>query len=76
MVRLAVAPAGYISTAEAALRSGYTNSYLIGLARSGRLRGLRVRYKWFIDERALEAFMINRETRTKVGRPRKGMRSV
>jgi hypothetical protein len=71
MVRLPVVPAGYISSEEAALRSGYTNRYLIDLARIGRLQGGRVGYKWFIDERALDAFVINRKARTKAGRPRK-----
>jgi hypothetical protein len=76
MIRLPVVPAGYISSEEAALRSGYTNRYLMDLARSGRLQGLRVMHKWFIDERAIDAFVINRKTRTKAGRPRKSVRSV
>jgi hypothetical protein len=59
MIRLPVVPAGYISSEEAALRSGYTNRYLMDLARSGRLQGLRVMDKWFIDERAIDAFVIN-----------------
>jgi hypothetical protein len=45
MVRLPLVPAGYISTEQAALRSGYTMDYLAGLARLGRLRALRVGQK-------------------------------
>jgi hypothetical protein len=73
MVRLPVVPAGYISTDEAALRSGYASRYLIDLARSGQLLARKVVRKWFIDERALDAFLINRKARTKLGRPRKSV---
>ena len=74
MVRRPLAPAGYISSEEAALRSGYTNRYLMHLARTGRLPARVVRRRWFIDERTLDAFVINRAARTKAGRPRKSMR--
>jgi excisionase family DNA binding protein len=76
MAPRSLAPAGYISSDEAALRSGYTNRYLMDLARVGRLQARRVGQRWFIDEQALEAFVINRETRTKAGRPRKSVRAV
>jgi hypothetical protein len=70
MVHLA-APAGYISSAKAAFRSGYTNRYLMYLARTGRLQARLVWRRWFIDQQALETFLTNRETRPKRGRPRK-----
>ena len=76
MVRRSIVPAGYIWSEEAALRSGYTNRYLLDLARSGRLQARRVGREWFIDERALDAFVINPEARTKAGRPRKGRPQV
>jgi hypothetical protein len=69
MVRRSIVPAGYISAGEAALRSGYTAIYLAYLARSGRLLARRVRRQWFIDERALDAFVSNQENRPKWGRP-------
>ena len=62
---------GYISSAEAALRSGYTADYLKTLARSGRLQGRRMANRWFIDVQSLDALLANRETRPKRGRPRK-----
>jgi hypothetical protein len=71
MPRRSLAPAGYISIKEAALRSGYTIPHLAVLARSGLLPACRVVRNWFIDERALGAFLSNRETRIKRGRPRK-----
>jgi hypothetical protein len=64
---------GYISSEEAARRSGYTIHHIGLLARSGRLQARRVANRWFIDERALDAFVTNRETRSKRGRPRKGL---
>jgi Helix-turn-helix domain len=76
MVRRPLAPAGYISSEEAALRSGYTNRYLMYLARTGRLPARVVRRRWFIDGQALETFLTNRETRPKRGRPGKSMRPV
>jgi hypothetical protein len=73
MVRRPLHLAGYLSAEQAALRTGYTPRYLADLTRIGRLPGRRVAQKWFIDERALDAFVTNREARTtKVGRPRKG----
>jgi hypothetical protein len=76
MVRRPLAPAGYISSEEAALRSGYTNRYLMHLARTGRLPARVVRRRWFIDEQALETFLAHRETRSKRGRPSKNTRPV
>jgi excisionase family DNA binding protein len=73
MVSRFLAPPGHLSIEDAALRSGYMSRYLIDLARTGRLQARRVGRKWFIDEQALDAFVINRETRT-LGRPRKSMR--
>jgi hypothetical protein len=70
MVHLAV-PAGYILSKKAALRSGYTNRYLMYLARTGRLQARLVWRRWFIDQQALETFLTNRETRPKRGRPPK-----
>jgi hypothetical protein len=75
MVRRSI-PAGYISTEEAALRSGYTTIYLAYLARNGRLLARQVRRQWFIDQRALDAFVTNQETRPKWGRPPKRTTSV
>jgi excisionase family DNA binding protein len=65
---------GYISTEEAARRAGYTVGHISILARSGRLLARRVRGRWLIDERALEAFATNELARKhgrKRGRPRK-----
>ena len=63
-------PAGYLSIAEAATRSGYTIDQLQHLARSGRLLARRVNTKWYIDDRSLDAFIANRESQPKRGRPR------
>jgi hypothetical protein len=68
MVRRSLAPAGYISTEEAALRSGYTINHLAELARTGRLQARLVWRRWFIDEQALETFLANRATHPKRGR--------
>ena len=76
MVRRPLHFAGYLSAEQAALRTGYTPRYLVDLARVGRLPGRLVARKWFIDELALDAFVINREARRKVGRPRKGRPQV
>jgi hypothetical protein len=76
MARRSLAPAGYISTEEASLRSGYTINHFAELARTGRLRARFLSGRWFIDEQALETFLTNRETRPKRGRPSKSMRSV
>jgi hypothetical protein len=75
MVHLVV-PSGYISSEEAALRSGYTLDHLRVLARGGRLLARHVGQRWFFDERALEAFLTNRETRPKRGRPSKSIPPV
>jgi excisionase family DNA binding protein len=61
---------GYISTEEAARRSGYHVNHIAVLAHSGRLLARRVGRRWLIDERALEAFVTNKRGR-KRGRPRK-----
>ena len=62
--------AGFISTEEAARRSGYHVNHIAVLAHSGRLLARRVGRRWLIDERALEAFVTNKRGR-KRGRPRK-----
>jgi hypothetical protein len=70
MKRRSPAGDGYVSCEEAARQGGYRASYLCELARTGRLPARRVKNKWFIDQQALEARLINRETRPKRGRPR------
>jgi hypothetical protein len=62
-------PDGYISTAEAAHRSGYTIGRIVILAKTGRLLARHVKGKWHIDERALDAFVANQERRPRRGRP-------
>jgi hypothetical protein len=63
------APEGYITTTEAARRSGYTIEQIANLARSGRLTGRHVRNRWFVDGLALDAFLANRNSRPKRGEP-------
>jgi hypothetical protein len=60
---------GYVSSAEAAARIGYSVNQINYLARSGRLRGRFVGKRWFINERALDAFVANRKSQAKRGRP-------
>ena len=55
--------AGFISTEEAARRSGYTVNRIFVLAQRGRLLARRVGRRWLIDERALEAFVANNLSR-------------
>jgi hypothetical protein len=76
MARRSLHVVGCISSREAARRSGYTVRYIGELVRTGRLLGRQLGTReWFVDERALDAFLANRETRTKRGgRPRKGER--
>jgi hypothetical protein len=64
-------PEGYITTAEAALRSGYTMERVVTLAKDGRLLGRLVGSRWFIDGLTLDAFVTNRKSRRKRGRPPK-----
>jgi hypothetical protein len=64
-------PEGYISRTEAAHRSGYRVDQIRIFARNGRLHARRVINRWFINERALDAFTANRATRPKRGRPPK-----
>ena len=54
---------GYISTEEAARRSGYSVSHISVLSRNGRLLARRVGRRWLIDEQALEAFVANNLSR-------------
>jgi hypothetical protein len=63
------APEGYISSAEAALRSGYTIGQIRVLAKQGRLLARSIGNKWLIDQRALDLFVANRKRRPKMGRP-------
>jgi hypothetical protein len=56
-------PAGYITSAEAAQRSGYSNNQILILVNTGRLVARLVGNRWFIDELALDAFVANRKTR-------------
>jgi hypothetical protein len=64
---------GYIWSSEAARRSGYSVTHIVNLVRTGRLLGRKQGTRWLVDERALNAFLANREGRTKRGgRPRKG----
>ena len=64
-------PAGFITTAEAALRSGYSNSAVVTLAKNGRLLGRLVGTRWYIDGLTLDAYVANRKSRPKRGRPAK-----
>jgi hypothetical protein len=66
-------PGGYITTAEAALRSSYTIVQIATLAKTGRLLGRRVRGRWFIDGPTFDAFVANRKRRPKRGRPAKNV---
>jgi hypothetical protein len=61
-------PEGYITTADAAQRSGYTMEQVVTLAKNGRLLGRLVGARWFIDGLALDAFVANRKSRLKRGR--------
>lgn len=47
----------YLTTPEAAARSGLTRVYLALLLRSGRLEGFRRGRDWFIYAGSLEAFL-------------------
>jgi hypothetical protein len=60
---------GYISSADAAHRSGYTIEQIVNLAKTGRLLAHHVSGKWHIDERALDAFVVNQEMRPRRGSP-------
>jgi hypothetical protein len=63
----------YIWSSEAARRSGYSAPHIVNLVRTGRLLGRKQGIRWLVDEQALNAFLANREGRTKRGgRPRKG----
>jgi hypothetical protein len=64
-------PAGYVTTAEAALRTGYTSGQIVTLAKNGRLLGRHIGNRWFIDGLALDAFVTNRNSQPKRGRPAK-----
>ena len=64
-------PEGYITTAEAALRSSYIIVQIATLAKTGRLLGRRVRGRWFVDGLTLDPFVANRNSRRKRGRPAK-----
>jgi hypothetical protein len=64
-------PEGYITTTEAARRSGYTMEQIANLAKSGRLTGRHVRNRWFVDALALDAFVANRNSRPKRAGPAK-----
>jgi hypothetical protein len=69
-------PEGYVTTAEAALRSGYTIDQIRSLAKTGRLLGRNVGNRWLIDGLALDAFVTNRNSRPKRGRPARRKSSV
>ena len=63
LIKLRELPEGYITTAEAAQRSGYTTVQIVALAKTGRLPGRRVRGRWLIDGPTLDAFVANRKSR-------------
>jgi excisionase family DNA binding protein len=63
-------PEGYVTTAEAAQRSGHTRKQIATLAKSGRLLARHVGTRWFIDRLALDAFVANRKYRK--SRPKRG----
>ncbi len=60
----------YITLAEAARQSGFTVNYLYTLVRYGRLRGKRTTNRWLVDEQAMQAYVANRSTRPRRGRPK------
>jgi hypothetical protein len=62
-------PEGYVTSAEAARRSGYSIDQIVTLAKTGRLPGCLVRRRWFIDGFTLDTFLANRRLRPKRGRP-------
>jgi len=64
-------PEGYITIAEAVLRSGYSKSGIVTLAKNGRLLGRLVGTRWYIDGLMLDAYVANRKSRPKRGRPAK-----
>ena len=47
----------YITTSEAAKRSGLSNIYLAQLLRQGKLEGFRVAREWLIYVDSLEKFL-------------------
>jgi len=47
----------YITTSEAAKRSGLSNIYLAQLLRQGKLEGFRVAREWLIYVDSLERFL-------------------
>ena len=47
----------YITTSEAAKRSGLSNIYLAQLLRQGKLEGFRVAREWLIYTDSLETFL-------------------
>jgi len=62
-------PESYASSGKVAHRSGYTVEQILNLGQTGRLLARKFRGKWLMDERSLAAFVANRETRPKRGRP-------
>jgi hypothetical protein len=62
-------PDGYVTTAQAALRTGYTTEQIVTLAKNGRLLGRHIGNRWFIYGLALDAFVTNGKSRRKRGRP-------
>jgi hypothetical protein len=59
----------YISSAEAARRSGYSISGIQHLVSRGRIEARRKGMRWLIDVVSLDAFVRNRQARSKRGRP-------
>jgi hypothetical protein len=49
----------YVTTPQAAERSGFTPSYIAHLLRKNRLEGFRLAREWFIYTDSLEAFLAN-----------------
>jgi hypothetical protein len=47
----------YLTTPQAAQRSGLTTSYMTLLLREGKLEGFRLARDWFIYTDSLEAFL-------------------
>jgi excisionase family DNA binding protein len=61
----------YLTTIEAAHRTGMTGSNIRKLVKQGRIWGQRHGTDWIVDEQSLAGFVANRKNRTKRGRPSK-----
>ncbi len=58
---LAIDGTEYIHAALAGRRFGYTGTYLIMLARDGRIRGQKVGKRWYIDPESVSRFVSDAE---------------